>query len=170
MGSFTRRNEGSDGYLLNQQLAVPGTYSHPGGHEFSTAGSGSYHFPQHSYNPYGSQFGPPFGQQSSISGGIPHLQYASDHTIPSMAAPDEMRLQHSASHFMPQSRFLQSPRYLPLRDALNDTEIEDQESRNEGTMLSEPVMPPLDGFPDVKEFDQLMQRCVLPHRCLLYIG
>lgn len=158
MGNFTRRNEGSDNYLLNQQLSVPGSYSHSNGHEFSTPGSGSYHFPQHSYNPYGSQFGPQYGQQSNLSTGMPHLQFTSDHTIPSMAAPDDMRMHHPSSQYLAQSRYLQSPRYLPLRDALNETDIEDQESRNEGTMLSEPVMPQLDGFPDVKEFDQLMQR------------
>lgn len=56
-------------------------------------------------------------------------------------------------------RYMQSPRYLPLREAF-ETEIENQESRNEGTMLSEAVVPALDGFPDVKEFDQLMQRYV----------
>jgi hypothetical protein len=48
---------------------------------------------------------------------------------------------------------------LPLREAF-EAEIENQESRNEGTMLSEAVIPALDGFPDVKEFDQLMQRYV----------
>ncbi|KAJ5577773.1 uncharacterized protein N7459_006737 [Penicillium hispanicum] len=159
MGSFARRNEGHDNYLMGQQMAVPGTYSHPDGHEFSTTGSGSYHFPQPSFNPYGSQFAP-FGQQSSLSPSMQHLQYASDHTIPSMSTSDEMRLHHPPPQYMTQSRYLQSPRYLPLRDALNETEIESQDSRNEGTMLSEPVLPPLDGFPDVKEFDQLMQSYV----------
>ena len=159
MGSFARRNDGHESYLINQQMTVPGTYGHPSGHEFSTTGSGPYHFPQHSFNPYGSQFGPSYGQQSSLSG-MQHLQYASDHTIPSMSTSDEMRLHHPTSQYMPQSRYLQSPRYLPLRDALSETDIEDQESHNEATMLSEPVLPPIEGFPDVKEFDQLMQRCV----------
>lgn len=157
MGSFARRNEGADGYLMNQQMAVPGTYSHPDGHEFGSTGSGSYHFPQHSFNPYGSQFGPSYGQQSNLSPGMQHLQYASEHTIPSMSTSDDMRLHHPPQ-YMAQSRYLQSPRYLPLRDALSETDIESQESRNESSMLSEPVVPPLDGFPDVKEFDQLMQR------------
>ena len=35
-----------------------------------------------------------------------------------------------------------------------------QDSPNEDTMLSEPVMPPLDGYPDVHEFDELMKRRV----------
>jgi len=157
MASFTRRNEGADSYLMNQQMAAPGTYSHPDSHEFGPAGSGSYHFPQHSFNPYGSQFGPSYGPQSNLSQGMQHMQYASEHTIPSMSTSDDMRLHHPPQ-YMPQPRYLQSPRYLPLRDALSETDIESQESRNEGTMLSEPVLPPLDGFPDVKEFDQLMQR------------
>lgn len=160
MGSFARRNEGNDSYLMNQQMGVSGAYSHADGHEFNTTGSGSYHFPPHSFNPYGSQFAPPYGQQSSLAQGMQHLQYASDHTIPSMSSPEDMRLHHPPPHFMAQTRYLQSPRYLPLRDALSETEVECQDSRNEGTMLSEPVVPPLDGFPDVKEFDQLMQRCV----------
>jgi hypothetical protein len=75
-----------------------------------------------------------------------------------MSTTEDMRLHHPPPQYMAQPRYLQSPRYLPLRDALGETDIESQESRNEGTMLSEPVVPALDGFPDVKEFDQLMQR------------
>ncbi|KAJ5134089.1 hypothetical protein N7526_005454 [Penicillium atrosanguineum] len=109
--------------------------------------------------PYGSQFGPSYGQQSNLSPGMQHLQYASEHMIPSMSTSDDMRLHHPPQ-YMAQSRYLQSPRYLPLRDALSETDIESQESRNESTMLSEPVVPPLDGFPDVREFDRLMQSYV----------
>ncbi|KAJ5655630.1 hypothetical protein N7507_007580 [Penicillium longicatenatum] len=159
MGNFARRNEGNDSYLMNQQMAVPGTYSHSGGHDFNTTGSGPYHFPQHSFNPYGSQFGPSYGQQSGLSAGIQHLPYQTDHTIPSMPPSDDIRLHNSSSQYLAETRYLPA-RYLPLREALSETEIEDQESHNEGTMLSEAVVPPLDGFPDVKEFDQLMQSYV----------
>lgn len=161
MGNFTRRNEGNDSYLISQQMAVPGTYSHSSGHDFNTTGSGPYHFPQHSFTPYGSQFGPSYGQQTGLSTGIQHLQYP-DHTIPSMPLSDDIRLHNSSSQYIPEPRYLPT-RYLPLREALSETEIEDQESHNEGTMLSEAVVPPLDGFPDVKEFDQLMQRYVYSH-------
>ncbi|KAJ5934647.1 hypothetical protein N7466_004194 [Penicillium verhagenii] len=159
MGSFVRRNEGNDSYLMNQPMTVTGSYSHSGGHEFNTAGSGPYHLPQHSFNTYGSQFGPSYGQQSGLSAGMQHLQYPSDHTIPSMTTSEELRLHHSSSQYMPEPRYLPT-RYLPLREALSETEIEDQESHNEATTLSEAVVPPLDGFPDVKEFDQLMQSYV----------
>lgn len=158
MSGFARRLEGNESYLMNPQMAVSGAYSHPEGPEFGTSTSGSYHFPQHSFNPYSSQFGPPYGQQSDLSPGMSHLQYASEHTIASASASDDLRLHQPSTQYMAQSRYLQSPRYLPLRDSLSETDVESQESRNEGTMLSEPVMPPLDGFPDVKEFDQLMQR------------
>ncbi|KAJ5176454.1 uncharacterized protein N7482_002331 [Penicillium canariense] len=140
-------------------MAGSGTYSHPESHEFGAAGAGSYHFPQQSFNPYGNQFGP-YGQQSTLSPGMQHLPYAPDHTIPSMSTPEDMRLHHPPPQYMAPSRYLHSPRYLPLRDALSETDIESQESRNEGTMLSEAVVPALDGFPDVKEFDQLMQSYV----------
>jgi hypothetical protein len=166
MSSFSRRGEGTDNYLMNPSMAVPGTYSHPDSHEYGAAGSGTYHFPQHSYNPYGNQFSPSYGQQSNLSSGMQHLQYASDHTIPSMSTTEDMRLHHPPPQYMAQPRYLQSPRYLPLRDALGETDIESQESRNEGTLLSEPVVPALDGFPDVKEFDQLMQRFVEHQICV----
>ncbi|KAJ5906269.1 uncharacterized protein N7473_003185 [Penicillium subrubescens] len=160
MSSFSRRGEGIDNYLMNPSMAVPGTYSHPDSHEYGAAGSGTYHFPQHSFNPYGNQFSPSYGQQSNMSSGMQHLQYASEHTIPSMSTTEDMRLHHPPPQYMAQPRYPQSPRYLPLRDALGETDIESQESRNEGTLLSEPVVPALDGFPDVKEFDQLMQSYV----------
>ena len=37
-------------------------------------------------------------------------------------------------------------------------DIESQESVNQESMLSEPIVPALDGYPDVKEFDDLMKR------------
>ncbi|KAJ5495603.1 hypothetical protein N7539_000719 [Penicillium diatomitis] len=181
MSNYSRRPDTNDSYgLMNPPMNVPNPYTHPDSshHDFGTAASSaSYHFPSHSYNPYGSQFSSPYGQQATLSPGIQHLQYASDQTISSMSMVDDLRLHshhhahqhqhqhsHSQSHapsqYMAQSRYMQTPRYLPLRDALSETEIESQESRNEGTMLSEPVVPALDGFPDVKEFDQLMQSYV----------
>lgn len=39
---------------------------------------------------------------------------------------------------------------------------EEQHSPNADTRLSEPILPPLPGFPDVHEFDELMKRFSLP--------
>lgn len=60
-----------------------------------------------------------------------------------------------------QQPFAQSPRYSNHHDPYQHSDVESQESVNERTMLSEPVLPPLDGFPDIKEFDQLINLCVL---------
>ncbi|CAG8174027.1 unnamed protein product [Penicillium salamii] len=163
MSSFARRNEGNDAYLMGHQMAVPGSYGQEGQdfkqetHDFNAPGSNSYHFPQHSFNPYGSQFGQPYGPHPGLTHGLHQIQYTTEHSIPSMTTPDDPRL-HSPQ-YVTQSRYLQASRYLP-RDPLGDTEIESQESRNEATLLSEAVVPPLSGFPDVKEFDQLMQNYV----------
>ena len=61
----------------------------------------------------------------------------------------------SAHRSLPQHhQRLASPReYTPM----DCTECQD--SPNQDTMLSEPVVPPLDGYPDVHEFDELMKRC-----------
>ena len=36
-------------------------------------------------------------------------------------------------------------------------ETEEQDSFNDVSMQSEPVVPPLEGYPDVKKFDQLLK-------------
>ncbi|KAE8348355.1 hypothetical protein BDV28DRAFT_161425 [Aspergillus coremiiformis] len=160
MSGFGRRsNEGHGGYIMNQQIALPVPYSQGEGHEYNVNDSASYHYPSQSFNSYTSQFGPHY----SHSGISPHTQHHSPgHPVPSI--PGHAALQHHHHHqpvqFMSPSRYLQSPRYLPFREALGETEIESQDSRHESTMLSEPVIPPLDGFPNVQEFDQLMKSYV----------
>jgi len=44
------------------------------------------------------------------------------------------------------------------RDSYSLVDTEDQDSVNRVTMLSEPVSPVLEGYPDVNEFDVLMAR------------
>jgi hypothetical protein len=50
------------------------------------------------------------------------------------------------------------PRLVPPRDLSHMDGTECQDSPNEDTMLSEPILPPLEGYPDVHEFDELMKR------------
>lgn len=51
----------------------------------------------------------------------------------------------------------QAPRYISVQEiSLADTE--DQESTNQDSMRSEPINPPLDGFPSVTDFDELMKQ------------
>ncbi|KAF7593147.1 hypothetical protein BBP40_011860 [Aspergillus hancockii] len=154
MSGFGRRsNEGHGSYIMNQQIALPTPYSQGEGHEFSVNDSGSYHFPAQSFSSYTSPFGSPYNH----SGISPHSQHLSPHHSPGHPAPsnpEHTTLQHHHHNhhqpvqYMPPSRYLQSPRYLPFREALGETDIESQDSRNQSTMLSEPVVPPLDGFPN----------------------
>lgn len=161
MNSPGRRNTGGhDNYLMNQQAALP---EHEDGNEFMANSPNSYNFSQHSFNSYISQFSPPYSQQSNLTPSAHLSQYPSGHSNQSISA--QTSLSHQPPQYISRPRYLQSPRYLPLRDALGEIDIESQESRNEGTMLSEPVIPPLDGFPDVREFDQLMKRYSHGYAC-----
>jgi len=85
----------------------------------------------------------------------PHLgNNTSSHrnSAQTFAHPLQQLSQHSLS---------QSPRYSSPHDHYQASDIESQESVNENTMLSEPVLPPLDGFPDIQEFDMVIHRLVL---------
>jgi hypothetical protein len=44
------------------------------------------------------------------------------------------------------------------RDSYSLIDTEDQDSVNRESMLSEPISPVLEGYPDVNEFDVLMAR------------
>lgn len=72
--------------------------------------------------------------------------------------PDQTPLHHPTTQCMSQPRYLQGPAYVHLHEALAETELESQDSRNEDTMLSEPITPHLEGFPNVTEFDKLVKR------------
>lgn len=101
-----------------------------------------------------SHFGTPCSQQLAIG---TNTQSSSPSYSP-VYSSDASLQQESPQYIYYQHPLTGSPTYLPIQDALSKFEIESQESPNEETMLSEPVMPPLDGFPDVQEFDQLMNR------------
>ncbi|KAE8147953.1 hypothetical protein BDV25DRAFT_168777 [Aspergillus avenaceus] len=165
MSAFGRRsNEGHGSYIMNQQVALPAPYTQGDGHEFGVNDAGSYHFPSQPFSSYASQFSSPYAHP----GISPHGQHISPHHSPGHSvpsAPDHGSLIHHHHHhqsvqYIPHTRYLQSPRYMPFREALGETEIESQDSRHESTMMSEPVIPPLDGFPNVREFDQLMKSYV----------
>ncbi|PLN77101.1 hypothetical protein BDW42DRAFT_188276 [Aspergillus taichungensis] len=163
MSSFGRRsNDAHENYVMNHQIALPIPYNHGDNHDFGVNEPGQYQFPQQAFHPFTAQFNSPYGHP----GVALHAHHLSSHTSPghSMSTVDHPVLQHHHHHhqlqYMSQPRYLQSPRYLPLREALGETDIESQDSRNENTMLSEPVIPALEGFPDVREFDQLMKSYV----------
>ncbi|KAL3470413.1 hypothetical protein BJX99DRAFT_267490 [Aspergillus californicus] len=149
MSGFGRRGNGQEGYFINPHISLPAPGSHGDGHEFE---AGSYHFPQHHFSSYVPHFSLPYNHTSIQSHHSPAT------SMPPI--PDHAPLHHPPTQCTPQSRYLQGPIYLPLHEALAETELESQDSRNEDTMLSEQIIPPLEGFPNVKEFDRLVKSYV----------
>ena len=98
--------------------------------------------------------------------------------FPTESSHMALQYQQSSAHYsttLSQQRTLAQSQYLPTRtssnqrycysnrsamgqDAYSLADTEEQTSFNENSMLSEPVVPPLEGYPDVQEFDQLMRR------------
>lgn len=124
----------------------------------------AYGYPSHSFAPYPAPLNGAYSHQSILSSTSQqlHSQYVSCHSICAGTPADQAKSYHSVP-YVTSSRYLQAARYLPLREALGDSEVESQASRHEVSMLSEPVIPPLDGFPDVREFDDLIKRSVSDH-------
>ncbi|PGH16552.1 hypothetical protein AJ79_01658 [Helicocarpus griseus UAMH5409] len=100
----------------------------------------------------------PYSQHSAVSSESSQLSphYATSHSVYAQTQ-HHSPLTHGYQ-YPPQ--YLAQPRYPAARgyyqDPLRDVEIEEQTSCNDNTMASEPVLPPLEGFPDVGEFDQLV--------------
>ncbi|GIC89946.1 uncharacterized protein Aud_006376 [Aspergillus udagawae] len=152
MSGFSRRiTEGHDNYLVNQQIALPISYSHADKYDFNSNGTAPHHFSQQTFGSYAPQIGTAYTQ----AGLPPGINQSSTHSIP--VAPEDEVVQHQPVQCARQARYLQSPRYLPIHETISEIGIESQESPNENTMLSEPVIPPLEGFPSVREFDQLIR-------------
>ncbi|KAL4789383.1 hypothetical protein BDV19DRAFT_26946 [Aspergillus venezuelensis] len=152
MSGFHRRgNDGQEGYFINPHLSLPVPSSHGESHDFE---AGPYHFPQHQFSSYAPHFSLPYNHTHS------GMSSHHSHGAPMPPIPDHASLHHPPTQCIPQPRYLQGPAYLPLHEALTETELENQDSRNEDTMLSEAIIPPLDGFPNVKEFDRLVKSYV----------
>lgn len=159
MSSFGRRDDGShEDYLIEQQIELPIPYGSIETHHFGP--SGTYQLPQHSINPYTAQFSSPYSQQA-LYPNIQHLasQCSSGPSELSTNDPARLQQQHLPYVSQTQSRYLHSPKYRPLQETISDDKgLESQESQNENTMLSEPIIPPLGGFPDARTFDRLINR------------
>ncbi|RAL07327.1 integrase zinc binding domain-containing protein [Aspergillus homomorphus CBS 101889] len=160
MSGFTRRNDNHDSYSFNHQMALPLPYSHIDNNDFNVNESGAFTFSQPSFHPFTPQFASPFSHAglSSTTHHLPSSNHSPAHSISS--TPDHVPLRQHPTQYLSHSRYIQSPGYFSFREALGDAEIEAQDSSNEHTMLSEPVLPPLEGFPNVREFDQLMKSYV----------
>ncbi|KIV92858.1 hypothetical protein PV10_04122 [Exophiala mesophila] len=80
-------------------------------------------------------------------------------TLPSQSRPLSTRSYFSSPMSLDRSAHPQQLCSMPQEYAQLDL-TEDQDSGNSKTMLSEPVHPALEGFPDVHAFDNLMDRYV----------
>ncbi|QSS62485.1 hypothetical protein I7I51_02222 [Histoplasma capsulatum] len=130
--------------------------------DYTYTPSSQYGISQPSLHSYSTHLLSPYSQTSSVSSEGSHLgpHYATSHAVYSQTQ-QHSQLTHSypyPTQYLAQSRYPTSHRYLAFPDQLRDVEIERQESCNELSMASEPVLPPLEGFPDVVEFDQLVAR------------
>ncbi|EDN09755.1 predicted protein [Histoplasma mississippiense (nom. inval.)] len=128
--------------------------------DYTYTPSSQYGISQPSLHSYSTHLLSPYSQTSSVSSEGSHLgpHYATSHAVYSQTQ-QHSQLTHSypyPTQYLAQSRYPTSHRYLAFPDQLRDVEIERQESCNELSMASEPVLPPLEGFPDVVEFDQLV--------------
>ena len=150
MSNFGRRdNDGNENYLIDQ-IALPLPFDQIDSHQFGT--SATYHLPQHPLNPYAAQFGSPYGRQA-MHQNSQHLAPHYSQGLPETSMSDQTMLKQQHSQYATQSHYIHSPKYR-----LGETDLESQESQNENTMLSEAIVPALDGFPDARAFDRLIKR------------
>ncbi|EEH16898.2 hypothetical protein PABG_06985 [Paracoccidioides brasiliensis Pb03] len=128
--------------------------------DYTYSSSSQYGLSQPSLHSYPTHLLSPYSQHSSVSSEGSQLppHYATSQSVYAQTQ-QHSPLSHGYQypiHYIAQSRYPPSQRYLTIPDPLRDVEIERQESCNENLMVSEPVLPPLEGFPDVGEFDQLV--------------
>ncbi|PGH30001.1 hypothetical protein GX50_07248 [[Emmonsia] crescens] len=136
------------------------TYSPSEEQDYAYSPSSQYGVSQPSLHSYSTHLLSPYSQTSPVSSEVSHLSphYATSHSVYAQTQ-QHSPLTHGYPYppqYLAQSRYPTSHRYLSFPEPLRDVEIERQESCNEHSMASEPVLPPLEGFPDVVEFDQLV--------------
>uniref|UniRef100_A0A093XPK4 Nucleolar protein 4 n=1 Tax=Talaromyces marneffei PM1 TaxID=1077442 RepID=A0A093XPK4_TALMA len=118
--------------------------------------SGTYNVLQ-PYGSYSSHLPPYFEPQASMG-----LQSPDMNTVPSLRHDQHLSQHH---HHYRQGGYsgypveMSSTRSASIR-GIPEHEIESQDSINEQTMSSERINPPLEGFPQVEEFDRLMESYV----------
>ncbi|WEW56320.1 hypothetical protein PRK78_001763 [Emydomyces testavorans] len=130
-------------------------YHNDEGQQYGYNRSGQYGLSQPSFQPYPHNLLSPYNHHSADPSPLNSSQSLYPQSPPnSLTSPG-----YQYPQYVSQSRYSPSHRFY-FHDSLREVEIESQESFNEHSMLSEPVMPPLEGFPDVREFDQLMKSYV----------
>lgn len=124
------------------------------------------HFPtlSPSYSPYS----PPYTPSSSSSPSTVLFSYSGSNPMPYSIQPPPRGATLPSQHRISSRNYESSS--VPSHNPTNQTyvrspsdckmllETEEQDSVNRDSGQSEPMDPPLDGYPDVREFDELMKR------------
>ncbi|KJF60553.1 uncharacterized protein CIMG_06334 [Coccidioides immitis RS] len=130
------------------------------GQQYGYSRSGQYGLSQQSFQSYTHHLLPPYNHHSADPSSL-NSSYNSSQSVYPQSPPSSLS---SPAYQYPQQYVARSgcppSNRFYFHDSLREVEIESQESFNEHTMQSEPVLPPLEGFPDVREFDQLMKSYV----------
>ncbi|KAK2791492.1 hypothetical protein FQN53_002601 [Emmonsiellopsis sp. PD_33] len=136
-------------------------YSSNEDHDYAYSGSSQYGLSQPSLHSYPAHLLSTYSQHSPVSSEASPLSphYSTSH---SMYAPQSQQHSPLAHGYQYTHQYVTPPRYPSHRyiSFQDHVEIEEQSSCNENTMASEPVVPALEGFPDVAEFDQLVESYV----------
>lgn len=158
-----RDSQDSNQLYPSSQLALP-HYSHGDGINYLN-GSGGHHFTTMapSYTPYSTPYvsshsapGPLMYIHPPSVGPMPcHLQSSPNASLGSHPRPTSHATYYPAP--MQTHRTSHPHARLPLLPQVCLADTEDQDSSNHENMRSEPVSPPLEGYPDVHEFDELMK-------------
>lgn len=149
--------------MIHWGLIMTHPYSNGEDQGYVYGGNSSYGLSQQSFHSYSPQMLASYGQH--------HPQVSSDSSLGTHYATSQSMQGHlthpgpiSHGYQLPyahQSRYPSGRGYFAIPASCREPEIEGQESSNEFSMASEAVIPALEGFPDVREFDQLMQRLFL---------
>lgn len=137
ISGFTRYREGNDTYLMDYQMAVSGSYSHPDSHDINGSGFHPYSFNMYGYGSYSQQ---PYGPPSRV---FPTAE---------LATLDDPRLRHPPQ-LIPQWHYTQGIGSLP--GDLGEAEVESQDSGQESDKDSRSNDSSL---PTRQEFDQLINK------------
>ncbi|KAK5191831.1 hypothetical protein LTR92_008412 [Exophiala xenobiotica] len=162
-----RSSQDYNTFFHNQQLAMSHYSNGNGLNYFYGNGQIQYQTVDTPCPAFSTTFNPAQGTHSSplymanVSG--PPIQYSvPSNRVPTL--PSQSRaLPQSSYYTTSSSNHRTAPhhtRLMPPRDCSHIDGTECQDSPNEDTMLSEPVLPPLEGYPNVGDFDELMKRYV----------
>ncbi|KAN0075987.1 hypothetical protein V8E54_007257 [Elaphomyces granulatus] len=160
MNGYRRRSsQAHDNYIINQNLSVSDCYDRTETHDFGYDTPSQYSVVHHQpFSPYPSPYNPSYSHPPTSI--LPSTMSSQNSSPRPLSQPHTQGFQHPHQYYLSPPRYLNGPRYFPLCDTLNENDVESQESQNEDSMTSEPVVPSLEGFPNVEEFDQLMKSYV----------